>query len=712
MFRSKSIKLVFTLLLIRFVSCSSSAMSSMKSEKYLITSQQDARSKKWALYLFNHLKKRTVGSQIFSLKQGDIVNSDPSVFQFQIEVAPDLKSDYCIEQKNNRVIIRSKSESIMLWLAYQLISKLSEDDPRINSSDIPPAFITFKTECRDFDFQYREPHLGQNIDYERSLLLGNNNIDVDWGLWGHQLSSLANDFGDEEMFALFDGHRNHNQLCFSSKVLLKQTSEFILNQYGNGNKKAYRFMISPSDNNLVCQCSLCLSKGNSENNATPAVTAFLNNLAQRFKNHEFYTIAYKTTQKAPEITLNNNAGVFISTIDLPKGIEIFEAQKETQLFEQTLASWSNKTQKLYLWDYAANFDDYLSPIPLVNGIQRQLKYFKKLGIKGIFLNSAGYDYMPFADVNAYIFSALMKDNTLVTEELASKYITKFYPVSWKILSSFYIGQLRDFDTNNKQYNMYGSMRENLSTYIDPVKFSDFYETLRMTISKTKGEEKRKLKKLLTALSYSRLQIAYTIPDKGYSGHPALQTNFNNNSVKTWLSQLKKHKGHKDMVVFKEADGEISTYIEEWENLLNTKVSSNTLLQKDIIITSPKDEGFESTSMLIDKIPGFGSNYQQGWYLSSSEETEITINVSSIKNPSKIEINFLHMEHRNIYAPIKIELYVDSHPSQILEFNNPSIRNNKFQFSTPLLNNAKKIKLKILKRPLTRSSIALDEISIK
>lgn len=248
---------------------------------------------------------------MFKLKKGDILNSDPSVFQFQIEVALDLKSDYCIEQKKNRVVIKSKTENTALWLVYQLISKLSEEDPRIHARDLPPSILSFETQCKDFDFQYREPHLGQNIDEERRLLLGNNNIDADWGLWGHQISNLPEDFGEEEMFALIKGHRNHDQLCFSSKALFEQTSEYILNEYGDGKKKSYRFMISPSDNDLVCQCSDCLSEGNSDTSATPAVTVFLNKLAHRFKNHEFYTIAYKTTKQAPELKLNKNAGVFI-----------------------------------------------------------------------------------------------------------------------------------------------------------------------------------------------------------------------------------------------------------------------------------------------------------------------------------------------------------------------------------------------------------------
>lgn len=684
----------------------------MKSEKYLITSQQDAISEKWALYFFDHVKNRTGGTQIFKLEKGDIINSDPNLFQFQIEIAPDLKTDYCIKQKKNRVIIRSKSENTAIYLIYQLISKLSEQDPRINASDIPPAALSFKTECKDFDFEYREPHLGQNIDFERSMLLGNNNIDTDWGLWGHQLPKLAEDFGgEEEMFALIDGHRNHNQLCFSSNALFELTSEYILNEYGDGKKKSYRFMISPSDNDLVCQCPDCLSEGNSKKSATPAVTAMLNKLAERFKNHEFYTISYRTTKEAPELHLNKNAGVFISTMDLPKGINLSQNQKNTQEFEEILDSWQKKTNKIYLWDYAGNFDDYLSPIPLVNGIQKQLQYFKKLDIKGIFLNSAGYDYMPFADVNTYIISALMKDNTLSTEELANKYFTKFYPNSNKILNQYYIYQLKSFDAKNKPYHMYGSMRDNLSTFLDPEKFSDFYESLQAIIPKLKGEEKRKIEKLLTALSYSRLQIAYTIPSKGFSGHPALQSNFNSTSIKTWLSQLKKHDLYEDMKVFKESEGEISKYIEEWENLINTKKPINKLTIKDIKVTSPKNEGFESLEMLTDKMPGFSSNYQQGWYISSSKVTEIKINLASIKNANKMEINFLHLDNRNLFAPIHIELYIDSKPAKTIELKDPIIKDNKFQFSTSLPTNAVEIKLKIEKRPATKSSIALDEISI-
>lgn len=118
---------------------------------------------------------------------------------------------------------------------------------------------------------------------------------------------------------MVNNQRNANQLCFSSDQLFEGTRNYIVDNYGKGEKDVYRFMIMPADNNLVCTCPLCAELGNTDKTATPAVTDFIRKLAETFPKHQFYTTAYRTTQNAPEYQFSENSGIFSVPSILKKG---------------------------------------------------------------------------------------------------------------------------------------------------------------------------------------------------------------------------------------------------------------------------------------------------------------------------------------------------------------------------------------------------------
>ena len=44
----------------------------------------------------------------------------------------------------------------------------------------------------------------------------------------------------------------------------------------------------------------------------------------------------------------------------------------------------NATNKLYVWDYMCNFDDYLTPFPVLYLLKERLVFFHDLKINGVF----------------------------------------------------------------------------------------------------------------------------------------------------------------------------------------------------------------------------------------------------------------------------------------------------------------------------------------
>ena len=712
MFLSKILKRNLLLIILAFVSCSSGKSPALKADGYVISSEEDAASERWAEYLFRHLKKRAKDPSTVVLVKG--TQQGPENFKkIHIEVAADLKHSYCIKHDEKRLHIRTKDEATALWMAYQVIESISNEDSKISTPDLPPPVIALNSSCFTFDFSYRGPHYSPNLEEDMAPVYGNDMVETAWGLWGHQLSKIAAKLPSKNVYALVNNKRNSNQLCFSSQELYDGVRNFIIDEYGKGEKNSHRFMLMPNDNTLVCTCPLCLQAGNTNKNATPAVAEFMRKLADEFPRHQFFMTAYLTTHTAPEYELSENSGVFFSTIELKKGVALNMDQKETKKFIQDLRQWRIATPNLYIWDYGANFDDYLTPSPLLYGLQKQLIFFKENQIRGIFLNGSGYDYMPFDDIKTYVSGALMMNTDADIDALTRNFFKKKYPVSGTLLANYYLGLEAEYDSKNKPYNLYGGMRENLKTYFNPETFTEFYTQLQFIIPKTSGEERVKLEKLFTALTYPRMQIAYTQGHRQW-GYATLNGKklIPKPEVRTWLAALKNYENYENLNSYKETEGNLAEYIGEWKELLAGDSYENQLLEGAVSVLSEKDEGFEKTQLLNDGTPGFTEDYHQGWYLNSSKNFRVAFSTETLKQGGKIRIRFLRNERHRILPPKKITVIADGNTVRTLTKNDFTVSENTamVEMAFPLLQ-FKNIELHFDQDPDTKSIIACDEIQV-
>lgn len=722
-FKKSVISIITSLIMLLTIGCTAEAQT-LKSDKYLITAV-DGEIDPWGEYLYNHLSKRSEEADIVSIEK-EYVKPEAREKVIIFELVSDLNHDYCISHTTEALHIKVKNRKTAIWMTYQLINAISIEDERINSTDLPPSVIDFNTKCKDFDFIYREPFYSSNLEVDFAPIIGTNSLDTDWGIWGHNLAKIIEYRGEDDIYALVNNKRNKDQFCFSSNSLFNQTMEYIIDVHGDSEDHSNYFMIMPKDNNLVCTCSSCLELGNSKNNATPAVYSMILKLAKRFPMHQFYTSAYLTTNTPPDQKMPENSGVFFSTIALPKGVKLDNQQEVTKVISQ-IEKWQSKTENIYLWDYTANFDDYLTPLPILLGLQAQLKYFKNKGIKGLFLNAGGYDYIPFDDLKTFVAAALMMDVESDITDLTTKFFKKKYPRSYKLLSNYYINLESNYYNRNIPYNLYGSMRENMETYFDVEIFMQFYNDLSSfldnnsdNVNVVSEEEKYNLQKLLTALTYTRLQIAYTegTTEWGYA-HRAKSENNNRIDVNPDLSllvdRLREHINYDNLQNYKEFDGSLSEYIAQWDNILEATSFSNKLLHSPLTIISKKDENFKTTEILTDGTPGFAIDYHQGWYLSSGDDLEILLPNNNIKDAKLLQLRFLSMERHGIYPPADIKLLIDNKTVQQgfnITYEGDKLNPRSVIYTLPVdLSDTSKVQIKIQRLDKSKSVLALDEVRL-
>lgn len=688
--------------------CQSKQPIELQGQHYVLSYHKDQQSENWANYLFNHFTKLSTEKQIVSLSDKDFApHKKRQNLYIDLRVDPLLDQTYCISRKDNSLSISVKNKRIATWMSYELIQKIAQRDARLKADFLPPNSVDFTPGCKNFDFSYQEPYYLSNLQIDNSGVLGTNNVEIDWGIWGHNLQKALESIDKSRVvYASVNEEQNTDQLCFSALENYLLLKEYIIENQGFGDQdNQSNFVIMPQDNTVVCLCLTCVSLGNTAQSATSAVVYLLNKISRDFTWHSFFMGSYLTTKDLPKEKLAKNTGVFISTIDLPKGIGIDKESKQNSVvdFKELVSQWQTKTQKIYLWDYSANFDDYLTPIPVLYSIKKQLQYFKSLGITGVFYNAQGYDYSSFHDVQTFVISALLKDTTLDIDSLVSAYFKQFYPQSFTVLTSYYLGLEKAYALKETPYDMYGGMASNIETYFQKKEFMEFITSLEACLEKADGNEKEKLQALLVSLTFTKLQLKYI----ELQNNPDFLSIDMQNQILKDLAQLEKAQDL-NILNYKESQGSIKHYIQFWQELLKARERPNYLYQSSFSLQNGNSDA--KLSLLSDGLMGHTKDYHMGWFIHTGDTLDLQVDIDQVEGEKKLIINFLYQKRHRFTLPDKIEILVGNQIVYQKESLTDMSNQGRVTLEIPLdLQTKQALTIKIYNNKGATHSIALDQI---
>ena len=73
-----------------------------------------------------------------------------------------------------------------------------------------------------------------------------------------------------------------------------------------------------------------------------------------------------------------------------------------------LTGWTNVSERVYVWNYATNFEEFIAPFPNVRTIEANIKLFGQLGVKGLFEEAAyGGPGGDLSELKSFLMSSLM-----------------------------------------------------------------------------------------------------------------------------------------------------------------------------------------------------------------------------------------------------------------------------------------------------------------
>ena len=454
-------------------------------------------------------------------------------------------------------------------------------------------------------FEYREIHLPALPEEEAPKYM--NSIDLDWGIWGHNLSVVLPDKPSPSVFAKDGITVNKEQFCFSSDALYKYIREYIRDNYGS--EPTMRFAILPNDNSIVCTCESCLECGNTEHDCSGAVHHLLERLCAEFPHHIFFTSHYRTTSKVPAKPLPENAGVLVSAIE-----------------------WSGLTRHLYVWDYINNFDDYFTPYPIFDVTRHRLQLYVKHGVNGVFLNGSGYEYSTLYKLKTHVLAALLEDPDTRWRPLLKSLCREKYPVTGDVICNFVTLQEDLATERGLSLPLYEGVPVAMKTYLPAKDFVQFHEDLLRLLPSAKGQEFEDVQKMSRAMMLTRLEL------KRISGDT-----FDCDDMLKGLEESKRQ----GVIAYSESGGSTASYLSEYRFMLEhfEEMFGRDLL-KGVRLTplTALDEDYSDITLLTDGLLGLPSNYHCGQLISSAKPA-LRISIPYRDGMRRLRV---YMTRNNIY----------------------------------------------------------------
>ncbi len=288
--------------------------------------------------------------------------------------------------------------------------------------------------CEKPAFEYREAYFRFAFDgaFCAKNRLNSNMAEISPEQGGHtKFFNFHHSFEDLVPTAIyFDAHpeyfseingerRGHTQLCLTNPEVLEVATEGVL-RWIRENPQCRVFSVAQNDNQAYCTCEKCRALATQDGAQSGPMIRFVNAIAQKVaKEHPrvlLHTFAYQYTRTAPKNVIPEpNVIVRLCNIECSRNKPFSVLAKDPSNpaceFLRNVREWSAITDRLYLWDYCTNFNNYLQPFPDIYNLAENIRFYRDCGIQGV-LEQGNFSYGGGAaldDLKSYVIAKLLWD---------------------------------------------------------------------------------------------------------------------------------------------------------------------------------------------------------------------------------------------------------------------------------------------------------------
>ncbi|MCX6971797.1 MAG: DUF4838 domain-containing protein [Verrucomicrobia bacterium] len=265
---------------------------------------------------------------------------------------------------------------------------------------------------------------------------GNVNIPEDWGGSRNLVMSdkcyrtFEQFIGPREFYKThpewFQGQASHQtQLCLSNEAM---RAEFLqrAKAWVDAAPDQTMFVIMHNDNNSFCQCKDCAAIDEAEGSPAASQVRFMNFLAEELDKHrpgiELVMDAYAYSTKPPSIAKPAPNLIIMLCTTIQSQIVADDAE-----FMKKWEDWKAVTSRILVWDYTANFANFVNPYPNLHQLGPNIKTFARQGAVGVLEQGNVFNSVADADeLKSWVIAHLLWDPSLDENALIPEFVTGYY----------------------------------------------------------------------------------------------------------------------------------------------------------------------------------------------------------------------------------------------------------------------------------------------
>ena len=240
-----------------------------------------------------------------------------------------------------------------------------------------------------------------------------------------------------EYYSEIDGARVPKQPCLSNKNVIRIMTENVIHQIKE-NPHCKVFSVAQNDNKCYCCCKKCKEIDEREGSPSGSMITFVNRVAEEVEKVApdvlIHTFAYQYTRHAPRyVRPRHNVIVRLCNIEceFSEPFEVLASRDPSNRasdFIKDVKDWTRIHDRVYIWDYAVNFSNYLQPFPNFYQMAENIRFYKRMGFKGV-LEEGNFSYGGGAamdQLKAYLIGRLLWDANGNVDEIIDTFLSDVY----------------------------------------------------------------------------------------------------------------------------------------------------------------------------------------------------------------------------------------------------------------------------------------------
>lgn len=258
---------------------------------------------------------------------------------------------------------------------------------------------------------------------------------MDYALFVHTMHSLvppSKYFKEHPEYFMLDGNqkRNAHQLCMTNPDVIRIATESVL-RIMKDKPNCEIISVSKTDGGRTCQCPRCKALDTAEGSECASLLYMVNRVAEAVEKHYpgliISTLAYLETVKPPKtIRPRKNVAIRLCT-DRCMWAHPFTPAEESQVFSEALTSWSKIHDRIHIWDYVVNFSHYTAPMPNMDVIAKNIRYFARNNCTGVMTQGAYQSPGSERDwMRSWVIAKLLWDPSRDVRALVQDFIWGYY----------------------------------------------------------------------------------------------------------------------------------------------------------------------------------------------------------------------------------------------------------------------------------------------